>query len=74
MKWQIGPQREPIPNPKKASDLKVSFVPNGNSTTFEFEHFNFKNHGEGSGNYRDMMDSEQGWDYILNNFKKYCEK
>tara|TARA_B100000780_G_C20892841_1_gene355331 strand:- start:176 stop:634 length:459 start_codon:yes stop_codon:yes gene_type:complete len=74
LKWQISPKREPIPNPEKASDLKVKFVQNGDSTTIDFEHFNFENHGEGSENYRKMMDSEQGWDYILNNFKKHCEK
>lgn len=74
LKWQISPKREPIPNPEKASDLKVKFVQNGDSTTIDFEHFNFENHGEGSENYREMMDSEQGWDYILNNFKKHCEK
>ncbi|WP_236976662.1 SRPBCC domain-containing protein [Membranihabitans maritimus] len=74
LKWQISPKREPIPNPKKASDLQVSFVANGDSTIIDFEHFNFENHGEGSENYREMMNSEQGWDYILNNFKKHCEK
>lgn len=74
MKWQISPKREPIPDPKKASDLEVNFVQDGNSTTLDFEHFNFENHGEGSASYREMMDSEQGWDYILNNFKEYCEK
>jgi len=74
LKWQISPKREPIPNTEKASDLKVKFVQNGDSTTIDFEHFNFENHGEESENYREMMDSEQGWDYILNNFKKHCEK
>jgi uncharacterized protein YndB with AHSA1/START domain len=74
LKWQISPKREPIPNPQKASDVMVSFVENDNSTTINFEHFNFENHGEGSDNYRNMMNSEQGWDYILNKFKVYCEK
>ena len=74
LKWQISPKREPIPNPDKASDVKVSFVSQGDSTTLNFEHFNFENHGEGSGDYRNMMDSAQGWDYILNRFKEYCEK
>ena len=74
LKWQISPNREPIPNPEKASDLKVNFVQSEDSSTIEFEHFNFENHGEGFENYREMMNSEQGWDYILNNFKKHCEK
>lgn len=74
LKWQISQRREPIPNPDKASDVKVSFVSQGDSTTLSFEHFNFENHGEGSDDYRNMMDSAQGWDYILNRFKEYCEK
>ena len=73
LKWQISQKREPIPDKEKASDVKVSFVENGNSTMVSFEHFNFENHGEGADDYRNMMDSEQGWDYILNNFKTYCE-
>ncbi len=74
LKWQISPKREPIPNPDKASDLSVVFEPDGNSTILTFEHFNFENHGEGSDDYRKMMNSEQGWDYILGRYKKYCEK
>ncbi len=73
LKWQISPKREPIPNPDKASDLKLFFTGNGNSTIVNFEHANFENHGEGSDDYRKMMDSEYGWDYILNKFKTYCE-
>jgi hypothetical protein len=75
LKWQISPKREPVPNPEKASDITISFKSNDNSsTTLEFEHFNFENHGEGSEDYRKMMNSAQGWDYILDSFKEYCEK
>jgi uncharacterized protein YndB with AHSA1/START domain len=74
LKWQISPNRQPVPNPKKASELTVNFVQDSNSTKLKFEHFNFENHGEGAGDYRSMMDSEQGWEYILDSYKKYCEK
>lgn len=75
IKWQISPKREPVPNPEKASELKIVFNENSNlSTTVEFEHRNFKNHGEGWEDYLKMLDSEQGWDYILDRFRKYCEK
>ena len=74
LKWQISPKREPVPNPDQASDLNVDFISEGSSTTIKLEHFNFDNHGEGSEDYKSMMDSEQGWDYILNNYKKYCEQ
>lgn len=75
LKWQISPNRVPTPNPDKASDLKVTFNKNeGSATTVVLEHFNFQYHGEGAEGYRTMMDSEQGWDYILFCYKKYCEK
>ncbi len=74
LKWQISAKREPIPNPDKASDINISFTRYYNSTIIKFEHFNFENHGEDSDDYRKMMDSEQGWDHILNKYIKYCEK
>lgn len=74
MKWQISPTRAPIPDPSKASDIRVEFESKGNSTTLRFTHFNWEKHGEGGDEYRKMMDSEQGWDYILIGFKRYCEK
>jgi hypothetical protein len=74
LKWQVSQKREPIPNPDIASDISVVFTQDGSSTNMKFEHFNFENHGEGSDDYRKMMDSELGWDYILNSYKKYCEK
>lgn len=29
IKWQISHNREPIPNPEKASDLSIQFKPSG---------------------------------------------
>ena len=74
LKWQIGAHREPVPNPAKASDITVDFNQEDGTTTITFEHFNFENHGDGADEYRAMMDSEHGWDYILNSFKSYCEE
>jgi len=74
MKWQISPNRTPVPDPGKASDLEIRFVASGStSTVLEFKHINFERHGEGAAAYRKAMDSEQGWDYILGCFKAYCE-
>ncbi|PKD20836.1 hypothetical protein APR41_12395 [Salegentibacter salinarum] len=74
LKWQIGPNREPIPDPEKASELEIAFIENGNSTTLvELEHRLFEKHGEMGEDYFKMMDSEQGWEFILDNYKKYCE-
>lgn len=74
-KWQISPKREPVPNPDKASEVKVDVIKDVNSPTIlRLAHYNFENHGEGADEYRKMMDSEQGWDYILGAFKKFCEE
>ena len=74
LKWQIGPNREPVPNPEKSSDLQIIFTDQGQSTKVELEHMNFENHGEDGEKYQQMMDSEQGWDFILNRFKTYIEE
>lgn len=73
-KWQIGPQRAPEPNPEKASDVIVNFKQNSEGNTIiEFAHMNFEKHGSGAEEYHKAMDSEYGWDYILQRFKQYCE-
>lgn len=75
LKWQIGPMREPVPNSEKASDLEIVFVKNGiSSTTIKFEHRSLERHGDGAEKYLQMMDGSQGWDYILECYKNYCER
>jgi hypothetical protein len=73
MKWQIGMKRDPIPDLSKGSDVVVTFKGESSRTIIRFEHFNFKNHGDGWEEYEKMMDSEYGWDYILEKFRHYCE-
>ncbi len=73
LKWQIGPTREPVPNPKNASTVKVQFLARGPfETSVELEHSNFENHGKGADEYQEMMNGERGWDYILLNYTEYC--
>jgi hypothetical protein len=74
MKWQISPKREPVPDPDKASEIKIEFLNKGGGTSLLFEHYDLQNHGEGANEYREMMNSEYGWDYILGMFKEYCER
>lgn len=74
IKWQISPQRVPVPDPDKSSDVDVVFKEKTESETIlELMHSNFENHGEGSEAYREAMNSEQGWDYILSRFVEYCK-
>lgn len=68
--WQISPARIPEPNPDKASEISVRFLPQ----SLEFEHRYFERHGEGAEQYRQMMDSKEGWDYILQCFTGYCKE
>lgn len=73
LKWQISPNRIPIPNPENASDIRIRFKDNGESETIlKFEHFNFENHGDGAKDYQKMMNGKQGWDYILSKYQNYC--
>lgn len=72
LKWQIGPNREPVPNPDKASDIVIEFTGDEAGTLIVLQHFNFGNYGTGSEQYRNLMDSEKGWDYILRCFADHC--
>ncbi|WP_343703810.1 SRPBCC family protein [Chitinophaga sp.] len=68
--WQIGPTRAPEPNPDKSSEISVRFLPQA----IEFEHRHFERHGDGADEYRQAMDSEKGWDYILQCFSGYSRE
>lgn len=57
-----------------ASDITVEFTENGNSTILEFEHTHFENLGEKGEDFKNMMNGEKGWEYILGCYVKYCEK
>jgi uncharacterized protein YndB with AHSA1/START domain len=67
--WQIGPGREPLPDPARASEVQVTFVgEEADATRVELEHREFERHGEGGGGYRAALGSEQGWPYILDRY------
>lgn len=72
LKWQVGPNREPVPNPDKASDILIEFSEDEPGTLIVLQHFNFGNYGEAGESYKNAMDSAQGWDYILQCFRNYC--
>lgn len=67
--WQIGPSREPVPDPERASVVDVRFLAEGaDSTRVEVEHHAFERHGEAAQGYRDALASEQGWPYMLGRY------
>jgi len=69
--WQIGPDRVPVPDPAKASEVEVRFAAEGPSTTrVEVEHRAFARHGDGGAGYREGLDSPQGWPYMLDRYAR----
>ena len=69
LSWQIGPEREYVPHPAKASEVEVRFEARGpTATRVELEHRGFDRHGEGSLRCRAGLDSPEGWTLILDRF------
>ena len=67
--WQIGPNREPVPDRRRAGTVAVAFEPDGeDATRVVLEHAGFDRYGKGAPRYRDAMASEQGWPFILGRF------
>jgi hypothetical protein len=68
--WQITPQGTPEPDPSKASEVELRFVPEGPSTTrVELEHREFERHGEaGAVTWREAMESAGGWSKFLDRY------
>ncbi|QNL49870.1 SRPBCC domain-containing protein [Olivibacter sp. SDN3] len=69
--WQISPERTPEPNPERASQVELSFTQEKNYTVILLEHRAFENHGEKGESYQQMMNSPEGWDYLLAAFVEY---
>lgn len=72
--WQIGPNRDPIPDSEKSSVVTLSFKNQDRKTQLTLQHSNFENHGDGGKEYEKMMASPQGWKYILEEYKEFCEQ
>lgn len=73
-KWQISPNREPIPNPEKAGEVIVQFIQDSDFTSIKLEHKDFENYGEESDEYLRIMDSEYGCCFILDCYVQYCDR
>lgn len=73
--WQINSNRVPEPNPKKSSEVTVSFRELEESLTeVSVEHRNFLQHGPGWIEYLQAMDSSGGWMYLLECFRENCDE
>lgn len=67
--WQIGPGREPVPDPDRSSEVEVRF----SDGRMELTHQGFERHGPSGGDYRKALASPEGWPMILGRFKAYLE-
>lgn len=73
MRWHISPGHRPEPDPERASEVEIRFVPDGGTgTRIEVEHRAFSRHGTLGAEYASRMGSETGWPLILRRFAEYC--
>lgn len=72
--WQIGPGREPVPDSARATEVEVRFGAIDAGTQVALEHRGFERHGEGGGEYRAALASEQGWPHILGLYAALAER
>ena len=67
--WHISPNREPEPNPAKASTIEVTFTASTPAQThIDLEHRDFERHGAGADQYREALASAKGWRWILDRY------
>ncbi|MFF3853155.1 SRPBCC family protein [Micromonospora sp. NPDC002575] len=65
--WQIGPDRVPVPDPARASEVEVLFLPEGPEwTRVEVEHRHFDRHGTAAEGYREALTA--GWHELLTRY------
>ncbi|MEU5963860.1 SRPBCC family protein [Micromonospora parva] len=65
--WQIGPDRAPVPDPARASEVEVLFHSEGpERTRVELEHRHFDRHGEAAEGYRKALTA--GWHELLTRY------
>jgi uncharacterized protein YndB with AHSA1/START domain len=73
LRWHIGPNMMPEPNPARASEVEIRFIAeDANRTRIEVEHRGFSNHGAGAEGYRAQMGGAKGWPMILKAFADHC--
>lgn len=72
--WQIGPDRVPVPDPDRCSEVAVRFQAEGSGTRVDLQHRCFERHGEAGAAYAQGMASEQGWPFILERFAEHASR
>lgn len=66
--WQIGPDRAPVPDPAKGSEVEVHFTAQEpHRTLVEVEHRNFDRHGKAAEGYRQALTA--GWQELITRYR-----
>ncbi|NUT36748.1 MAG: ATPase [Hamadaea sp.] len=65
--WQIGPQREPVPDARRCGEVEVRFPADGGVVLV---HRGFERHGTNAEDYAKAMEA-QGWPQILRRYAEY---
>ena len=72
--WDISPRWEIETDPSRASEVEVTFTPDGDERTLvRLEHRHFERHGEGWESVRDGVATDQGWPLYLARFRHAAE-
>ena len=67
--WHLGPEWKYDPDPAKATEVEVRFVPEGPARTrVELEHRGFEVHGDRADELRNGVAAEGGWSGLLERF------
>lgn len=77
-RWQISPERVPIPDQTRAGKVDVEFLPaqphdGRQGTRVRLTHAEFDRYGENADDYLAAMSAPEGWSYILDCFRASCE-
>jgi uncharacterized protein YndB with AHSA1/START domain len=63
--WQLSPKFEYDPEPARATEVEVTFEPQGEGTSVTLEHRGFEVHGDGGPPMRKAVAAEGGWPRLL---------
>jgi uncharacterized protein YndB with AHSA1/START domain len=66
LSWAITPQWGVEPDPERASEIEITFEPEGpDATRVRLEHRHLERHGDGAAQMRDAVSREGGWGGLL---------
>jgi uncharacterized protein YndB with AHSA1/START domain len=75
LSWAITPRWGAEPDPARASEIEVTFAPEGDAVTrVRLEHRHFERHGEGAASMRDAVSREGGWGGLLDLYAAEASK